>query len=400
MSKRLDDKMVASLPLPEGGNRVHYDAPKPNGKDYTPGFGVRVTAAGARAFILNYRTKAGRERRYTIGSPPVWNVPAARAEAASLRRKIDQGEDPMAEIQAGREAPTVGELCDRFEKDYLPKKSEKTQDDYKRYIAKDIRPSLGTMKVADVTYSDIDRLHRKITKRAPTAANRVIACLSKMFSLAVRWHMRTDNPVKGIERNDEQRRDRYLSADEIARLTDTLASHADEQAANIIRLLLLTGARSGEVMAARWDQFDLGEGVWTKPGSTTKQRTIHRIPLSAPARLLLSELQDKVEEGAEFVFPGRGTPHRVDLKKAWPKICKAAKIKGVRVHDLRHTYASMLASAGMSLPIIGALLGHSQPATTARYAHLLDDPLRKATERVGALVKASGTAQVVKINRA
>ncbi len=145
-------------------------------------------------------------------------------------------------------------------------------------------------------------------------------------------------------------------------------------------------------MGARWDQFNLESGVWTKPASTTKSKADHVIPLSGPARLLLAELAKEAAEGAEFVFPGRGSPHRIDIKKAWPKLCKAAKLSNARPHDLRHTYASILASAGQSLPVIGALLGHSQPITTARYAHLLDDPLRKATERVGRIVELNQRA--------
>jgi hypothetical protein len=251
--QRLTDPLIAKLPEPESGNRVYYDAPNAKGNDYTPGFGVRVTAAGARTFILNYRTTGGRERRYSIGSPPAWNVTAARAEAKALRRRVDQGEDPMAEVRADREADTVADLAKRFEDEFLPKKRPSTARNASAMIKSFIIPALGSTKVADVTYSDIDRLHRKITKSGtPFRANRCVSLLSKMFSLAIRWHMRTDNPVKGIERNDEPRRERYLSADELARLTDALAKLDDQQAANIVRLLLFTGARSGEVMAATW----------------------------------------------------------------------------------------------------------------------------------------------------
>jgi integrase len=162
----------------------------------------------------------------------------------------------------------------------------------------------------------------------------------------------------------------------------------------------MTGARSGEVLGARWDQFDLEAGTWTKPGATTKQKTEHIVPLSAPARQLLSEQFATKSRGEVYVFPGRGgVGHRVDLKKPWPAICKAAGIKGLRVHDLRHSYASFLASGGQSLQVIGALLGHTQPSTTARYAHLFDDPLRAATETVGAIVSGVPKADIVPINK-
>ena len=145
--------------------------------------------------------------------------------------------------------------------------------------------------------------------------------------------------------------------------------------------------------------LDLEQGVWTKPGHTTKQKTEHRVPLSAPALELLTAIRAKAPDDAEFVFPGRHSGHRFDLKKPWPKICKAAGITGVRVHDLRHTYASLLASAGFSLPMIGALLGHTQPQTTHRYAHLFDDPLRQATERVGAIIAGKPGAEVRRLRK-
>jgi integrase len=225
-----------------------------------------------------------------------------------------------------------------------------------------------------------------------------------MLNLAVRWEMRVDNPARGLERNQEEKRNRYLAGDELRRLTEALAAHPNQDAANAIRLLLLTGARRGEVLGATWDQFDLEEGVWTKPSSHTKQKREHRVPLSAAARLLLVEI--KASAGSsEFLFPAsRGTTgHLTDIKRAWAAICKLAGLAGVRTHDLRHSYASMLANSGLSLPIIGQLLGHTQPNTTQRYSHLLDDPLRAATERVGAIVAAAGedkpAATVVRLKK-
>lgn len=376
MPEKLADAVVKTLPVPEHGNKITYDGE-------TAGFGCRVTAAGARSFVLNYRTRAGRERRYTIGSFPDWKTTAARAEAIELKKRIDRGEDPLGDIEADREAPTIANLAERYEADHLPKKRPRSQEEDRRNIRNHILPRLKHAKVAEISFADIDGLHRRITRDgSPYAANRTIALLSKMFSLAIKWGWRSDNPVRGVERNQEHKRTRYLSSDELDRLTAALADHEDQQAANIIRMLLLSGARRGEVLAARWDQFDLTNGVWTKPGSTTKQKTEHRVPLSAEVCQILSGLP---VEG-EYVFPGRGSPHRVDIKKDWATICRAAKISGVRIHDLRHSFASMLASAGLSLPVIGALLGHSQPATTHRYAHLFDDPLRAATEHVAAIV--------------
>jgi integrase len=389
MAQKLTDQIAKTLPIPGRGNRITYD-------EDVKGFGIRVTVSGGRAFILNYRRKSdGRERRWTIGSFPDWGAGAARDEAKRLKRLIDGGADPVGEHQSERSSPTVADLCDRFEKEYLPRKRPWTQKSYKQQIAADIRPVLSRLKVAAVTYADVDRLHRDIGKRAPTHANRVLALLSKMMSLAIRWGWRSDNPCRGIERNQEQKRRRYLSGEELVQLTKALAGHSDQQAASIIRLLLLSGARRGEVLAAEWSQFDLKTGIWTKPGATTKQKTDHTIPLSAPTRQLLADLYEVRDRRSGYLFPGRLGGHRLDVKDAWASICKSASIEGLRVHDLRHSYASALAGAGYGLPIIGALLGHTQPSTTARYAHLADDPLRAATERAGAILSGQPSAEIV-----
>lgn len=289
----------------------------------------------------------------------------------------------------------MNDLCDRFEKEYLPRKRESTQRTYRNQLRSAIRPVLGKMKVATVMFGDIDALHRNLSEQTPFRANRVIALASRMFSMAVKWKMRPDNPVKGVERNGEDKRKRYLKGDELARLTVALAGHRDQQAANVVRMLLLTGARKGELLAATWNQFDLDKGKWTKPGATTKQTTEHEIPLNAPARQLLADLH-RGRDDSGFVFPGR-LGHRREIKDAWTSICKAAGIEGLRVHDLRHSYASTLAGAGFSLPIIGALLGHTQPSTTQRYAHLQDDPLRVATERAGAILSGMPSADVMQL---
>jgi integrase len=384
MPQRLTDANIKRLRAPRAGNKITYDS-------NVAGFGIRVTAAGARSFVFNYRTRSGRERRHTIGSYSDWRTTGAREEARRLRRLVDEGGDPLADIEAERGAPTVAELCDRFELEHLPRKRPGTATDYRRMVRNHIRPHFGQhTKVADVDFSHIDALHRKISKAGyKHRANRVVAVLSKMFALAIRWKLRSDNPCKGIERNQEGQRKRYLSGDELVRLTTALAGHSDRQAADIVRMLLLTGARRGEVLAAKWDDIDLGAGTWTKPASTTKQAADHVVPLSAPARQLLSDIVGK-EPATNYVFPSYGAAgHRTTIKRNWRQITKAAEIAGLRVHDLRHSFASQLASGGASLPLIGALLGHSNPVTTHRYAHLYDDPQRAAVERVGAAVEAA-----------
>jgi integrase len=385
--RRLTDAIVKALPAPATGNKVTFDAD-------VKGFGVRVTTAGARAFVLQYRTHTGRERRYTIGGFPDWQTTAARQEAKRLKGEVRvNGADPLADLQSARGEPTVGDMIDRYIEEHLPKKRPASQAEDRGLIKQWLAGPLRHAKVADVDFEDVDSLHRKVTKSGtPYRANRVVALLSKMFALAIRWRWRTDNPCIGIERNQEAKRTRYLTTEEVDRLNAALATYEDQEAANAIRLLLFTGARRGETLAAKWDDFDLEAGVWIKPGATTKQRTEHRVPLSAPARQLLAGMK----RSSEYLFPGKdGKGHRVDLKRPWPAICNAASLKNFRLHDLRHSSASVLASSGQSLPIIGALLGHTQAATTMRYAHLLDDALRAATESAGTTIMGKTTVRSV-----
>jgi integrase len=392
MADKLFDASVRKLARPERGNRIYYDSE-------VTGFGCRVTAAGAKSFVLNYRTTSGRERRYTIGSFPDWTTTAARTEAKRLKLEIRaNGHDPVGALEEVRGAPTVADLCARYIAEHLPKKRPSSVTEDQALINQWILPELRHHRVAEIGFADIDALHRKITKAGtPYRANRVLAVLSKMFSLSIRWRWRTDNPCRGVERNQEHKRVRYLSSNELGRLSAALTAYDDQQAANAIRLLLLTGARRGEVLSARWKDFNLESGEWVKPGSTTKQKTAHRIPLSAPARQLLADMP----RNGEFLFPGPGaTGCRVDLNKPWATVCKTAKLWDVRLHDLRHTYASVLASAGLSLHVIGGLLGHAQPQTTARYAHLTHDSLKSATETAGAIISGAASADIVSVKRA
>jgi integrase len=308
------------------------------------------------------------------------------------------GGDPVGEHVAERAAPTVADLCERFLEEHVSRQRPRTQRDYRAAIRNDILPVLGKIKVAAVDFAHVESLHRRITLRAPVCANRVLAVLSKMFSLAIRWRMRLDNPCRGVTRNQEHHRRRYLSPEEQGRLMAALAKHPSQAVADAIRLLLLTGARCGEALNATWDQFDLAAGVWSKPPHSTKQKEHHQVPLAAPARELLSRLRKQAD--GPFVFPSRdGKQARQNLAHGWRLICKAANITGLRIHDLRHSFASSLVGAGFSLPVIGALLGHSQPSTTARYAHLAHDPLREAVERHGTIVVGKPSAEIKSMRR-
>ena len=370
MKHRITDTTARGFDVPEKGNKLYFD-------NMVPGFALRVTAAGSRSFVLNYRTRPDkRERRYTIGGIDDWAAATAREEARRLRREIDSGNDPLKEIEEEREAPTVDQLIARYVKEHLPRKRERSRIEDERLLPI-IADYLGKEKVADITFTDVDRLHRSVTtKRGSFRANRVLALLSKMLSLSIKWHMRSDNPCRSVERNPEPKRNRYLSGEEIERVMQALDVEEDQEGANIIRLLLLTGARSAEVLKAEWSQFDLDAGVWTKPHTLTKTAEEHRVPLSDEAAGLLRSLPRK----GRYVF-GVFQP-RKGFRHVWDRVRVAAGVPDVRPHDLRHSYASLLVNAGHSLPVIGALLGHKTPATTQRYAHVNDTAMREATNVV------------------
>lgn len=244
---------------------------------------------------------------------------------------------------------------------------------------------LGGKKVEEITSHDIQHLHHEL-QETPYMANRVRALLSKMFNLAVQWNWTTTNPVGGVNKYQEQKRDRWLNDQELQRLYDVLDVYHNQSVANAIRLLVLTGSRRNEVLGATWDQFDLDKGVWTKPAHTTKQKKMEHLPLSSQVINLLKRME--TEAITKHLFPGKVPGESLqDIKKAWKTIRNRANIPGVRLHDLRHTHASHLVSSGLSLSVVGKLLGHTQASTTQRYAHLADEPLRQAAEFFGSKVE-------------
>ena len=251
MGKQADpDALIRKLQPPAKGNRITYDL-------VVKGFGVRVTAAGCRSFILTYRRKAdAKERRPQFGAFPDWSVAAARDEAKRLKREIDGGGDPVGEHREQLQAPTVNDLCDRYEE--LADRRPSTQVDYRSKLRVDIRPGLGKRKVASIEPEDVKTLLRAITARSgPYAANRVVALFNKLMTLAVQWGWRAVNPCGHVQRNEEAPRIRYLKAPELERLFKALAEHQDQDAADFFKFRRLTGARRGETRSARWLDFDL-----------------------------------------------------------------------------------------------------------------------------------------------
>jgi integrase len=202
------------------------------------------------------------------------------------------------------------------------------------------------------------------------------------------WEWRADNPAQGFHRRIENARERFLSPEELVRLAATLDAATDQRAASIIRVCMLTGARVGEVRTARFEQFNLDYAIWSKPAATTKQRKIHRVPISQDVATIVRQRQMVVPDGNPWLFPGDtvGQPVK-EIRRFWVKVQREADLHDVRIHDLRHTFASLLVSGGASLEIIGRLLGHTQMQTTQRYAHLMDSPLRAGVDSVASIFR-------------
>ncbi len=402
MAQVLTEKVVRDLPAPATGNRVHYDQD-------VKGFGVRVTRAGARAFVLNY-TASGRERRQTIGSHPDWSVQAAREEAKRLKRLIDVGGDPMADREAERGAPTVADLAERFLREHGRGLRPKTLSEYESMLRLYVVPALGRIRLANLSKDDVAQLHQRVARKYPYRANRIV----NLVSTLIRWSCaRPDNPAAEVRLAPEEERERPLTDDEIGRLCDALDRLPNPVSADALRLLLLTGARKMEACGARWSEFALDAGVWTKPATRMKGKKKHPIPLSDAATTLLTTMRKEALAAGRilgpehFVFPGDGAAgHLADVKSAWCKVTRDASIgrfvdkadrKGVlrrkwvsdvRPHDLRHTFASIAASNSHSLPVVGRLLGHRRSGSTARYAHLADPVLRTAANQVANAVRS------------
>jgi integrase len=288
-------------------------------------------------------------------------------------------------------APGTSLKAERFLEEHVASKAkDRTYTEYKRLVERIISPELGRLKVDGVRSSDIERLHLAF-RATPYQANRLLALLSKMFNWSGRRGER--NPCIGIERFAEQKRRRYLSSAELARLGAALIRAEEEKLTSpyvvaAIRLLVFTGARLTEILTLRWDHVDLERGLLNLSDSKTGAKSVY---LNSAARELLATLPRL--EGNPFVVPGeRKGRHLVNLEKPWRRVREIAQLPDVRLHDLRHSFASIGAGAGLGLPVIGALLGHAQPATTARYAHLASDPLQQAADLIGQRLVAAMNA--------
>jgi integrase len=392
---KINAKLIKSLTPPTAGNEVTWD-------DEVSGFGVRITAEGVISFVMNYRFD-GRQRRYTIGRFPEYSAEKARKEALDLRYKISKGIDPLGERERERGEPIMSELAKDYLENYAVKNKRPTSlRNDRQMLERIVLPRLGRIRVSAVTSRDINSLHHSL-KATPYRANRVLSLLSKMFSLAIEWNWREDNPVRGVERYQEDKRETWLNVAQLRGLEQALAQYPDQEAADAIRLLILTGSRAGEVLQAEWAHFDLKRGVWTKPSHHTKQRKIEHVPLNRAALAILIDMKE--HSHSAYLFPGKQHGARVTLRRPWVRVLRAAGLTQpydemgkrrklikhrpmVRIHDLRHTFASHLVSSGESLHIVGRLLGHTSPSTTARYAHLDDKALRATTDNFGKVYRS------------
>ncbi len=355
-----------------------------------PGFGLKVTPAGRKVFVLQYRIggRAGRTRRLTLGTLGQLTPDQARDDAKRLLREIGAGNDPAAERTKKRGELTFGAMIDRFMAEHVATKLRaKTREEYERIGKLHIPANLRGRLIGTIERADLARLHHEMSDR-PYQANRTIALLSKAFAWAEKHGLRPagENPCRFIDKYSEAKRERFLSPQELARLGGALLDEAvNPYAVAAIRLLLFTGARLSEILTLKWDAIDLERGTARLAESKTGPKTIY---LNAPALEVLSNL---VRTAANpFVICGeKSNSHLVNLQKPWRAVREKASLPDVRLHDLRHTFASVGVGGGASLPMVGALLGHSQPQTTDRYAHLASDPLRAASDAIARRIAAS-----------
>jgi integrase len=398
------------------------------------GLVLRVFPSGRAIWTLRYRPAGGKgQRRMRLGEYPAVGLSEVRRRVDRIRGKISDGQDPQGELHAEREKPTLATLIDRYLEAVAEKKKPRTLELYTHYLRRLLPARLASTKAEEVTGADIDKLHRKLGSDRRVTANRVIVAISGVYTFAASPQRRLipegTNPARGIEKYREEGRERFLSTAELGRLGETLrvaeteglawprpsgrkASKHDRKPENqktlvspyataAIRLLLFTGCRLREILKLRWSDVNFEPGLLLLPDSKTGKRPV---VLSAPALQVLADIPRI--NGCEFVIFGDDPKKpRADLHKPWDLIKHHAKLDGVRLHDLRHTHASIGAGAGLGLPILGKLLGHKHASTTEKYAHLDTDPLRRASDRIGNEIAAalgptnnSGTDNVRRID--
>jgi integrase len=372
--------------------------------DEVPGFALRIAKGGTRTFVQYYRSDDRQQHLITIGRyGSDWSFGAARDRAKELRREIAKGRDLAGERQDRRDAPTIADLIKRYKAEHLPTLAASTHGDQGTML-KEIEKRLGKhTRVGDVTTETVSAMHRAIGESIgrngmprEARANRILSVCSAMFRIAMKqragearlWRdPHIGNPAKGIKKFHEENRDRFFGPGELAAIRAALDRYPGV-AADVVRLCLFTGCRPAEALKAQWTEFEQ-PGFWLKPASRTKQRRPHKIPLNTEALAVIQKrrkLRTKFDGG--FVFPSADKTGKplATLHHVWTHVRAETGIGKARIYDLRHSFASIGAAAGMGLPTIGKMLGHSSARTTERYAHLADDVLREATELIGGAI--------------
>ena len=378
----------------------------------TKGFGLKITPKGRRVYILQTSLN-GRLRRFTIGphgSP--WTPDGARKEALRLLVMIAQGKDPADERPSALEDLTVGQLSDLYLREGCEKKKPSTVAIETGLIKRHIKPCLGKRPVGAVTRADVEKFMsdiaagktaadvktgprgRAIVTGGKGAANRTTNLLSSIMGFAVRRDIRPDNPVRGVKKYASKPLGRFLSISEIAKLGEVLTSaemgtvpttSENPYAIAALHLLMLTGCRKTEVLSLQWEWVDFDRALLRLPDSKTGAKVVH---LGAPALELLQGLPRTA--GNPHVFPSsRSGGHLVGLYRIWDRIRRRAGLAGVRIHDLRHSFASVAVSGGDSLYLVGKVLGHAKASSTERYAHLADDPVKAVADRTSREIAAA-----------
>ncbi len=366
------------------------------------GFGVRIYPTGRKTFVVFYRAD-GRQRLMTLGQYGVLTLDQARDLAKRKLSEVIEGGDPLATKQQAAAGETVKALCETYmERHARPHKKSWKEDEQR--IDRRIIPAWGNLKASSLRRNDVAMLHSKVGEDHPYEANQILALLSRMFDLARRWGFVPEdfpNPARDIDKFKEQKRDRWVTPEELPKLAEAIDNEQNPVASAALWMYLLTGARKSELLSARWEDVDLERRELcfrdTKAGRT------HYLPLNEPALAVLRSLGRL--EGNPYIFPGhKQGAHLVNISKPWNRVRKAAGVEDVRLHDLRRTVGSWLAQAGNSLHLIGRVLNHSNQSTTAVYARFGEDHVRQALEAHGKLIMGvagkTDQAEVIPIKKA
>ena len=365
-----------------------------------PGFGVRAKTSGVKTFIVQYRNRSGRSRRLSLGVVGKVTLDQARKEAVKLMGQIAAGQDPVEERRVQRKSETVSQLADLYMRAHCAGRCKPTTMAGHIWIVNRlIKPRLGSRKILDLRPADISKMHVEL-KETPYNANRALGMLRAMLNCAERWELipRGSNPASIIKPYPERKRGRFLSAEELQALFVSLdaaeaAGRIDIYEAAAIRLLIYTGCRLSEITTLEWSSVDLPNARIIFEKHKTDKHGAKAIPLNGPALELLTSLSHE-PDNPYVIVGGVAGKHLINLQKPWRRVRKSAGLDGVRIHDLRHSFASFAVGAGVPLALIGALLGHRSVQTTARYAHIANGPLQQASHLVGAILadkaKSSG----------